>query len=857
MGEGIGVLIFLVVIGIFSVPVMCIVLIVKMTSLKQNMRENFDRIDFKINGLRNRINEVAVRPEIPKEAKPEPAKEVKPEPKPVVQVVPAAPPSVPAPPEVTEAPKPVVKEEKIHRTAAVLKSIYSHTEPAEEPKPYIPSTPEPSYKPKQWTPPEPAEFEKRAKEILQKIWMWIIVGDDYRKEGVSAEYAVATAWLVRIGIIIILTGIGFFLKLSIERNLISPELRVCLTGMAGIGMIIGGIKMIGKKYNLVGHGIAGGGSVVLYFTVFAAMQMYHLIAFTPAFALMVIITAGVGVLSVRFNSLFMALLGLIGGYFTPIMLNTGVKNLEGLYAYMLLLGAGTLFVARFRDWKLLNFLSFIFTYILYFAALNKFYDSSADFPVAITFLGLYFVLFSAQTIMHNIIRKNHSSAIELVMLFANTTILYVTSFKLITEIYARGNMAIVSLGTAAFFIVQILFFLKRGIKDRNLMIMLTAFATFSVVITFPLVLSGQWITASWAILAVLMLWMSIKIKSNFLRLTAYLVYMLAFFRMFVLDMHGSFYDIGGTYWQALLNRFLSMGMITLSGISGYFLLKRQEGLTGNHQLDPDNDLPLADMNPKGMIRFFFWLSFAMTGIYLQIEFYRFSEYVYLPLRQPLMSAVWTGAILFMLCFYHQTGKQVYQTVMLVLLCALSIKLLLIDSCTWHFNDKFIYAVSNYPQWTFMRVLDFLPLLGVLTFGRLLLINRKDARQLSGIFGFFFMALLFFYLTFETSTFLYNYLPGFRAGGVSILWGIFALFFITRGILKKSKFSRYAGLALFLVTTLKVFFVDLSSLEQLSRIIAFIVLGLVILAGAIIYIRFKDHFDTGNDKEPPEKEEEDE
>ena len=88
--------------------------------------------------------------------------------------------------------------------------------------------------------------------------------------------------------------------------------------------------------------------------------------------------------------LLIAVLGLLGGYCTPVMLSTGQKNFVGLFSYMLVLGVGLLGIAKHKNWKLLNGLSFLATYVLFVGSLEKFYDGSADYPAVMAFLAAFF-----------------------------------------------------------------------------------------------------------------------------------------------------------------------------------------------------------------------------------------------------------------------------------------------------------------------------------------------------------------------------------------------------------------------------------------------------------------------------------
>ena len=89
-----------------------------------------------------------------------------------------------------------------------------------------------------------------------------------------------------------------------------------------------------------------------------------------------------GVLAVCTDSLLIALIGIAGGYATPVLLRTPTPNLPVFYSYILLLSVGILGVARARQWRLLNYVGFVCTYVLFVGSIVEVYER-ADFALAI------------------------------------------------------------------------------------------------------------------------------------------------------------------------------------------------------------------------------------------------------------------------------------------------------------------------------------------------------------------------------------------------------------------------------------------------------------------------------------------
>jgi uncharacterized membrane protein len=75
-------------------------------------------------------------------------------------------------------------------------------------------------------------------------------------------------------------------------------------------------------------------------------------------------------------------------------------------------------------------------------------------------------------------------------------------------------------------------------------------------------------------------------------------------------------------------------------------------------------------------------------------------------------------------------------------------------------------------------------------------------------------------------------------GLSILFGLYALFLVVLGIWKKKAHLRIAAIVLFTATLLKLFFYDLTYLDTISKTIVFVILGILLLVISFLYNKYK-------------------
>ena len=706
-------------------------------------------------------------------------------------------------------------------------------------------------------PPVPpvSEVESRAAVILGRIWSWIVVGEESRARGVTWEFAFATNWLIRLCVLTCLFLLGYFVKYSIDHGFFSPELRVAFTLAGGAGLIVVGMRLAGRRYDLLGMGLAGIGLAAFYFGVFASCAYYHFIGALPAFALMAVVTAGAGFLAVRLNSLFLALIGLAGGYLTPVLVNTGEKNLPGLFAYLLLLGAGVLVVTSRRNWRLLTLFSMAATWGLYFVALDRFYDKTlpADFAVALGFLLAYFVLFSAVAFIYGLRRGERLSMVEVFEMLINAGVTGVAGINLVTGAHSREWAALLTAGLSLFYQVHIWLFLKRRVQDRALLVTLTMLAAVFLAVTLPLLIDGRWLTLAWAVQALAMLWAADKLGSRFLRQLAFLVYLVVFGRLVLVDLPALNQGPGTLDFTAWLKQFathlVSFGGPLLALAGGWKLLRNQQDKSGDAAVPVTAENDVAGGAPEpgvgGLL-----LGICLGGAFLlmQVELWHCCGIFFLPLRLPALSLGFVLAAGLALAWHLRTGRPWALSLGVMLAAALVLKLLCVDLMSWNpIFDTFGYHGAFDGIAVAMRALDFGAACLFLMWGAFAL--RRSAGQnengeplLAGrLAGLAALVLLFIWLTLEVSEVLGQFLPGLRAGGVSILWALFAISLLFAGIRASQRNLRVTGLVLFAVVFAKVFLSDLDRLDAIYRILALFVVALLLGGGSFLYLRQSHKF----------------
>ncbi|MBT9331440.1 DUF2339 domain-containing protein [Paracidobacterium acidisoli] len=214
------------------------------------------------------------------------------------------------------------------------------------------------------------------------------------KDDRSLEARIGSQLFNRIGILAVLIGMAWFLKLAIDNHWIGPAGRVIIGLIAGAGLIAWSERFRSKGYRAFSYSLNAVGSGILYLSLWAAYSLFHLLPL-PAVALaMLLVTASNGFLSWLRNSEVLAFYAAVGGYMTPLLLSNGRNHEASLFSWLLILNAAALLLAALRPWPRMAVCALLGT-IAYAAGWYAVFYSDAQFAETLVFSVVFLLVFAS------------------------------------------------------------------------------------------------------------------------------------------------------------------------------------------------------------------------------------------------------------------------------------------------------------------------------------------------------------------------------------------------------------------------------------------------------------------------------
>lgn len=600
--------------------------------------------------------------------------------------------------------------------------------------------------------------------------------------------------LVGFGALAVFAALAFFVKYAWDNDWVGPTGRVLFGLVVSLGMVAAGLRLMGKEYRPLGQGLAGAGFAGLYVSTFGAHAFYGLIPREAAGLFLLGVTTCAILIALKLDARLLAALAWLGAYLTPVLLSTGKDQAVSLFAYLFVLGAGAVAIRRRKSWPETAPLALLGTVALYLGWAVSFYKPER-FPVA---------------------------AVGLLALTA-----------LFTEVLPATTLLLAGLGTVALAV--------DTDRPATLTAVLAALAAIAMFRRARFALSeAVTILASWVAIAV---WLGQHYEPARLGDALLLAVSIAGLYFLALAIRGlllgeavggaglATHLIGaGLLWSVLYRAFYATNPSLLGGLSValaavYLMLglglSRREGAEAGH---------------------------LRVSLGLAAGFVTLAIPVQLGLHGITLGWALEGLLLLALGlrFQSQLARAAGYAVL-----GLAVLRLLVRHLPLHADAFAPFVNASFGTWLFV-------IASLAVAARLVRSAARESRGLDGVMrpllGGVALLLLFGVLTGETQALfeqrastavndgLEEAAERARLAGrlaISVLWSVFAMSLLAAGLVARSRALFWTAYALFAVAGLKVAFVDLAELHTLYRILSFLALGVLLMLGAFVNIRFRD------------------
>ncbi|MBK7601348.1 MAG: DUF2339 domain-containing protein [Acidobacteria bacterium] len=692
--------------------------------------------------------------------------------------------------------------------------------------------PQPLHPPQPPQPPLEVESEEEVSGIIP--------------EKRDLESLIGGTWFNRIGIFAIVLGAGYFLREAFRRGWIGPQGRVMIGIAAGLGLLFAGEKIRSRGYKNYAYGLSGGGISILYLTFFAAYDRYQLISQLMAFLLMSLVTAAAVLLAARYDALVIAIIGLLGGFLTPYMVSSGVDNQSGLFTYIALLDAGVLAVAYFKQWRTLNYLAFIGTIIISGGWMDEYY-APEKLWTTIFFFTLLFLIFAVLAVFHNIVKRKPTIAPDLGLIFSNAGFYFGTSYFLLENKY-HPYLGLFAIVMSAFYLGLGYLTYTRDREDKYLIMTFIGLAAIFLTLAIPIQLDQHWVTMSWALEGLVLTWIGLKSRSLQLRAVSAIIFFISFSHWLMFDLAESSFGYNKSFNPIFNKRALSAvilaGSLVIAAIL-YQKFKEQVELR-------ERQFFLAGLIVVANLVTLIWLSSDVIDLFNKLRMgipegdVNAVEYLrdrYNNFEALSLTALWTTFGLSGLIVGVRRRVWGARIGGLLLLGLTILKVLAVDS--GHFEDKWHRLILNPTFASFLIVIAAMAVTMRLYFhnenvhkdehrlvfnGSMILLNVLALIALSAESVSYFQKQIDYAKPYEEQ----RELSLAKQLTLSVIWTLYGGIMLFFGIRRVNRLLRWMGLGLLAISIVKVFLVDLSSLDTIYRIASIIVLGAMLLAVSFLY-----------------------
>jgi hypothetical protein len=644
----------------------------------------------------------------------------------------------------------------------------------------------------------------------------------------ETEMKIGLSWINKIGIILILFGVGAAAK-YVHSTLFNDYMRGASFFILGGLFLPAGEWCYRKGKDVFSNGLLGGGVSVLYGAVFYSYFLLHIIDIHTGLFMSVLIALTTVVLAVRYQSRTICSLGLIGGYlpFFSYLMSFGING-EACYiamGYLLLLNLSVLGVSFWKKWDAVNYLSMLFhipsLIYLVFIADNAF--------VAMLYTVLTFSTHLITQLAYPLKYAVTIKRADLMMMGGNTFLSCTILYGLFGKAGLADYQGVLALAFCLIYIAVGKLIDRKIPSEKNGCLLFYATSLTFAVLMIPFQFGIQWMSMGWLVESVILIIYSLRYQIEKTEKAGWVIFGLCL---------GTFY-LGD--W---------LRMLPFSNIE-YFTFRFTAITIGTILVTPAY---LRDSQKDGMAKYGrFWdiamkfKYFTIINVWIYLLYiggeiydgwmprgYHFAFY------KIALMAIINIALGYIVCRIPLLYNKVIQGFSIafylfgILLCT-AINLLIPVMK----NIEEITA-AEYGAITVLIIFNLLLLVVV----RELLISIIKRQRVN--LEFYPLGIIIYLLGNVTIILTKQ----FHLGGSHFLSSLICLFAalgsLVYGFRKNYIYTRRFGLGLSVFATIKLFFMDLIFLDSLKKIIAYFVFGFVLLGISYLYQQLRANSEGRDD-----------
>ena len=638
-----------------------------------------------------------------------------------------------------------------------------------------------------------------------------------KRKQVNYEKFIGENLFGKIGILVFVIGVGFFVKYAIDKDWINETLRTVLGFLTGSALLVVA-ERLQKKYRTFSSLLAGGAFAVFYLTVAIAFHFYHLFPQTVAFIILIATTLFMSILSILYDRRELAIISLVGGFLAPFLVSTGNGNYLVLFTYMSILNLGMFGLSIYMKWGELPVIAFVFTYVVMgIFLLTGFTTGSTHISVHLfIFATLFYFIFLLpilSILRIEAVKKNRGL---LLVIITNNFI-----YLLLGILFLRNmglpfkSEGLLSLLIAIINLVLVIW-LRMSKKDYKFLIyaMLGLVLTF-VSITIPIQLDGNYITLFWAAEMVLLLWLYVKSKIGVYERATQVLMGLTLVS-YLMDIYNVLMTSSSSETIFLNSSFATSLFVGLATGAFALLMGRYRSL----------------FTEARYLRYTPWNSIMLLAA-AAILYYTFMAEFALHLagatRSGMMLA-FTSAAIFILSYTFKKRFPIKQYT-IPYLTAMGMNVLIYVINIW--GDQWVYTSLTPALLRWFAAAFVIANLYYVARQYYTLIGLKTPFTV-----YLNVLALFLWLTMARSFLLQAGVEDFDAG-FSVSLSIAGFIQMALGMRLHQKVLRIISLSTFGIVLLKLILKDLWAMPTIGKIIVFIILGLILLILSFLYQKLKD------------------